>query len=69
MWLRYIDGIFFIWMHSEEELKKIMGELNTFDTNTKFTYEYSDERVSFLDIDVDIIEGKLIASLFVKPTD
>ena len=25
VWLRYIDDIFFIWTHSEEELKKFMG--------------------------------------------
>ena len=69
VWLRYIDDIFFIWMHSEEELKKFMGEFNSFDTNIKFTYEYSDKRVSFLDLQVDIVHGKLITSLLVKPTD
>ena len=67
VWLRYIDDIFFIQTHSEEELKKFMGELNSFDTNIKFTYEYSDKRVSFLDLQVDIVHGKLITSLFVKP--
>ena len=69
VWLRYIDDIFFIWTHSEEELKEFMRELNSFDTNIKFTYEYSDKKVSFLDLQVDIVEGKLITSLFVKPTD
>ena len=46
--LRYIDDLFFIFfiqMHSEEELKKFMGELNSFDTNIKLTYEYSEKRV------------------------
>ena len=69
VWLRYIDDIVFIWTDSEEELKKFMGELNSFDTNIKFTYVYSDKRVSFLDLQVDIVHGKLITSLFVKPTD
>ena len=47
----------------------IMGELTSFDTNIKFTYEYINKRVSFLDLQVDIVEGnlKLITSLFVKP--
>ena len=67
--LRYIDDIFFIWAHSEKELKEIMKELNSFDTNIKFTYEYSNKRVSFLDLQVDIVEGILITSLTVKPTD
>ena len=69
VWLRYIDNIVFIWTHSEEELKKFMGQLNSFDTNIKFTYEYSDKRVSFLDLQVDIVHSKLITSLSVKPTD
>ena len=69
VWLRYIDDIFFIWTHSEKELKEFMRELNSFDTNIRFTYEYSDKKVSFLDLQVDIVEGKLITSLFVKPTD
>ena len=46
-----------------------MRELNSFDTNIKFTYEYNDKKVSFLDLQVDIVEGKLINSLFVKSTD
>ena len=71
VWLRYIDDIFFIWTHSEKELKEFMTELNYFDSssNIKFTYEYSDKKVSFLDLQVDIVEGKLITSLFVKLTD
>ena len=43
-----------------------MRELNSFDTNIKFAYEHSDKRVSFLDFQVDIDEGKVINSLFVK---
>ena len=34
VWLRYIDDIFFIWTHSEEELKEFMRELNSFDTKS-----------------------------------
>ena len=56
-------------MHSEEKLKEFMRELNSFHSNIKFTYEYSNKRVSFLDLQVDIVESKLITSLFVKPTD
>ena len=67
--LCYIDDIFFIWTHSEEELKEFMREWNSFDINIKFTYEYSDKRVSFLDLQVDIVEVKLITNLFVKLTD
>ena len=69
VWLRFIDDIFFIWSHSEKELNEFIRELNSFYTNIKFTYEYSDKKVSLLDLQVDIVEGKLITSLFVKPAD
>ena len=59
MWLRYIDDIFFIWTHSEEQLKEFMREFNSFDSNIKFTYEYSNKRVLFLDLQVNIVENKL----------
>ena len=56
VWLRYIDNIFFIWTHSEKELKEFMRELNSFYTNIKFSYEYSDKKLSFLDLPVDIVD-------------
>ena len=28
LWLRYIDGIFFIWTHGEPELKKFINLIN-----------------------------------------
>ena len=39
VWLKYIDNIFFIWMHGEAELKKFMEGLNNFLPNLQFTYE------------------------------
>ena len=46
-----------------------MRELNSFDSNIKFTYAYSNKRISYLDLKVDVVESKLITSLFVKPAD
>ena len=45
--LRYIDDIFFIWTHGENELKTFMGELNQFLPNLKFTYETSKDKLAF----------------------
>ena len=39
------------------------------DSEIKFIYEDGDKRVLFLDIEVDIVESKLITNLFVRPTD
>ena len=46
-----------------------MKELISLELNIKFIFEYSRERVSFLDLEVDIMKRKLIASLFVKSSD
>ena len=69
VWFRYIDDIFFIWTHGEEKLKTFMAELNSFNDNIKFTYEYNKDSIPFLDLKVISSNGKLITSLYSKPTD
>ena len=60
IWLRYIDGLFFIWIHGEKELEKFMSSFNSFTPNLKLTYESSKKDISFLDIKV---------SMSIKPSD
>ena len=69
VWFRYIDDIFFIWTHSEENLRNFMAEFNLFSDDIKFTYEYNKDSISFLDLKVILSNGKLITSLYSKPTD
>ena len=69
VWFRYIDDIFFIWTHGEKSLKKFMMEFNNFNPNIKFTYEFSEESINFLDLNVKFSSGKIQTSLYVKPTD
>ena len=69
IWWRYIDNTFFIWEHGEESLEKFLNKLNTFHPTIKFTAEYSKEAINFLDVNVRLVEGELMADLFVKPTD
>ena len=69
VWFRYIDDIFFIWIHSEENLRNFMAEFNLFSDDIKFTYEYNKDSISFLDLKVILSNGKLITSLYCKPTD
>ena len=33
LWFRYIDDIYFIWSHSEDELNKFLENLNNFKKN------------------------------------
>ena len=67
--LRYIDDIFFIWTHDEESLKKFLEEPNDFNQYIKFTYEYSVEKIPFLDLKVGLKDGKIATDLHMKPTD
>ena len=46
-----------------------MMEFNNFNPNIKFTYEFSEESINFLDLNVKFSSGKLQTSLYVKPTD
>ena len=69
VWFRYIDDIFFIWSHGEQELQRFLEELNKTHTNLKFTYESSKEKISFLDLSVSFCNGNLYTDLHIKTTD
>jgi len=69
LYLRYIDDIFMLWQHGLDELCVFTEYLNTRVNTIKFTKEYSPTEVSFLDVMVKIIDGKLETDLYSKPTD
>ena len=69
VWFRYIDDIFFVWTHGEENLRNFMTEFNLFTDDIKFTFEYISDSISFLDLIFILSNGKLITSLYSKPTD
>ena len=69
LWWRYIDDIFMIWQHGEDELKIFLEKLNNFQPSFKFTCDYSHEKVNYLDVQVIVREGKLITDLYGKQTD
>ena len=69
IWLRYLDDIFFIWDHGIDELKKFIAFANSFHDSIKFTYEYSDKSVNYLDLTIRNIDNVLETDLYCKPTD
>ena len=71
MWKRFIDDIFMIWTHSEKELHQFLEYLNTFHHSIKFTMEYSEKNIVFLDTLVKKSPNKnhLLVELYTKPTD
>ena len=60
---------FFIWTHGEESLEKFLEDLDECDENLKFIHESSKENISFLDLDVKFMDGKLTTDSQIKPTD
>ena len=69
IWFRYIEDIFFIWIHGEEKLEKFMADFNAFNTNIQSTYESSKKSIVFLDLDVALFNGRLESTVQGKPTD
>ena len=70
IWMRFIDDVFFIWMHGEEKLESFINYLNSSHATNKFTSEQSRDGISFLDVQVSVGEGGALSTeLFCKPTD
>ena len=67
--MTYIDYIFFIWTHDEQELERFLKDLNNFTPNLSFTHEARKRCIPFLDLKVKLIDGKLETDLYMKPTD
>ena len=71
IFLRFLDDIFMIWKHGEEELHKFFKHLNSVHPTIKFTYVFSYEEINFLDttVYIDKHTREIKTKLFVKPTD
>ena len=65
LWQRYIDHIFFLWEHGEEKLKKFIEYLNEKHPTIKFTAEWSQTSINFLDVSVSFTDGKITTDLYV----
>ena len=68
-WYRYIDDIFCLWQHGEEELEKFTTHLNSVYETIKFTIEKLRTSVSFLDTEVHLDDNRIYTTIYVKPTD
>ena len=66
---RYIDDIFMIWTHGPEELKKFIKHINTIHPTIKFTADWSDSNIEFLDTKVTLSNTTLSTELYTKPTN
>ena len=69
LWLRYIDDIFMVWTHGQEKLDDFIKYLNNIHPTIKFTSERSTTSIPFLDVNIQLSNGKIETDLFCKPTD
>ena len=69
LWLRYLDDIFCIWTDGLEKLNEFFSYLNAYQPTIKFTRNYSDTTINFLDVSVTKNSTKLSTDLFTKDTD
>ena len=63
---RYIDGILMIWTHLLEDLDAFTTYFNGIHHTIKFTCNQSFISIPFLDVNVSIINGKIITVLYTK---
>ncbi len=68
-WYRFIDDIFCVFNGNPDELADFVTLLNSFDSNLQFTSNYSDEKVSILDMWVIMNNGSLITTIYRKDID
>ena len=69
LWLRNIDGFFFVWTHSKGSLQKFLKHLNHFHPNLRFTSEISVNKVNFLGVIVKLQVNEFLRDLYCKKTD
>ena len=75
VWWRYIDDIFVIWNGDEKSLAEFIrfaqnfSESQKMGSTIKFTVNQSREEVQFLDVRVMLKDGKVVTSVYSKPTD
>ena len=67
--VEYIDDIIFFWKNWEDKLKNFIGDDNKTHATMKFTAEWSNLTMKFLDVAVSIKNEIIDTDLFVKPTD
>ena len=52
VWWRYIDDIFMIWLHTQEELYFFIDALNNIHGSKKFMVDISETQANFLDVTI-----------------
>ena len=69
LWVRYVDDTFVIWPHGPDRLQSFHQHLNKQHPKIQFTVkEEKDDQLPFLDVLVTKERGRLLTSVYRKPT-
>ncbi|KAJ1189456.1 hypothetical protein NDU88_006201 [Pleurodeles waltl] len=69
LWRRYINDILIIWQGSLQTIDSFTNWINTLDPFLRFTAHVSTTQVPFLDLMIQIVNGKLVTDTYHKSTD
>ena len=58
-----------IWLHVRERLDQFLLALNSYQESIKFTWEIGNEKISFLDVMINVNGGRFSTDVYHKPTD
>ena len=68
-WKGFLDDCFILWTKGEDNLKTFHSVLNELHSDLKFTMEYSNERLPFLDVLLIKSNNRITTDIFFKETD
>ena len=67
-WKRFIDYIFFIFLGCHSQLQSLMTFMNIISPTIKYTFTYSEQTVSFLDVQIYLSESRKLKTKLYKKT-
>ena len=59
-------SVFFIWTRRKEKLRLFLEDLNKCHLNNKFTHETNKKDIIFLDVNVQLLDGKISTDLLLN---
>ena len=71
LYKRFLDDIFIIWTSGKENFEKFKDHCNSFDKDIKFEWTEMDKdgKLSFLDVELTLINGEISTRIFSKACD
>ena len=66
---RFIDDMIALFVGDKNQAEEFVKKLNSLEPGITFTFEWSDKNINFLDVRLEVVDGKVKTNLFIKPTN